>query len=120
VKRTWTPCLDAIPALRERDEVVEQFRGLRSHLAQARLDAPLKTVLISSGMASEGKSFVALNLAVSLARSSRNRVLLIDGDLRRPTLHRWLGASNNPGLSEYLEGGAELSEIMQKITVKPL
>jgi capsular exopolysaccharide synthesis family protein len=118
IKRTWTPCLDAIPALLDRHEVVEQFRGLRSHLAQARVDAPLKTVLISSGIASEGKSFVALNLAASVARGSRNRVLLIDGDLRRPTLHHWLGASNKPGLSEYLDRTAEQSEILQRNDAK--
>lgn len=113
VKRTWTPRIDAIPALLDRGEVVEQFRGLRSYLAQARHTGPLKTVLISSGMSSEGKSFVALNLAVSLARSNSNRVLLIDGDLRRPTLHHWLGAANKPGLSEYLEGKAEEFEVLQ-------
>ena len=113
VKRHWTPSLEAIPALRERDEVVEQFRGLRSQLAQARQEGPLKTVLISSGMPSEGKSFIALNLAVSLARGSKNRVLLIDGDLRRPTLHKSLGASNNPSLLDYLDGSAELSEVLQ-------
>lgn len=117
VKRTWTPRLDAIPALLDRGEVVEQFRGLRSHLAQARHAAPLKTVLISSGMSTEGKSFVALNLAVSLARGN-NRVLLIDSDLRRPTLHHWLGAANKPGLSEYLEGLAEQFEILQRHDTK--
>ena len=113
VTRTWTPCLDAIPALQDRGEVVEQFRGLRSQLAQARHVAPLKTVLISSGMSTEGKSFVALNLAVSLARGN-NRVLVIDGDLRRPTLHHWLGVANKPGLSEYLGGTAEPFEILQR------
>ena len=55
-------------------------------------------------MPSEGKSFVAANLAMSLARNSVNNILLIDGDLRRPTLHNLLGAPNALGLSEYLEG----------------
>jgi protein-tyrosine kinase len=114
VKRTWAPCLDAIPALQDRGEVVEQFRGLRSHLAQARHVASLKTILVSSGMSTEGKSFVVLNLAISLARSNSNRVVLIDGDLRRPSLHHYLGVANKPGLSEYLEGTAEQFEILQR------
>ena len=66
------------------------------------LEAPLKTILIASGMPSEGKSFVAANLAMSMARNSVNNILLIDGDLRRPTLHNLLGAPDTPGLSDYL------------------
>ena len=75
---------------------------------------PLKTILISSGMPSEGKSFVAANLAMCLARNSVNNILLIDGDLRRPTLHSLLGGPNTPGLAEYLSGAAELNAIMQR------
>ena len=51
---------------------------------------------------------------MSLARNSVNNILLIDGDLRRPTLHSLLGAPNEPGLSEYLAGTAELNAIMQR------
>lgn len=114
VKRAWTPLVEGIPTLLDRGEVVEQFRGLRSHLTQARHEAALKTVLITSGMPSEGKSFVALNLAISLARGGKNRVLLIDGDLRRPTLHNWLGTPAQPGLSELLGGSAEVSDVLQQ------
>ena len=77
-------------------------------------EAPLKTILIASGMPSEGKSFVAANLAMSLARNSVNNILLIDGDMRRPTLHELLGAPNSPGLSDYLEGTVDLMDIMQR------
>ncbi|HUX43841.1 MAG TPA: CpsD/CapB family tyrosine-protein kinase [Terracidiphilus sp.] len=110
----WEPVIDAIPCLQERGAVVEQFRGLRSKLTQARQDAAIKSVLVSSGMPSEGKSFVTVNLAMSLVREGVNRVLLIDGDLRRPTLHNLLGTSNTPGLSEYLAGKAEPREILQQ------
>jgi protein-tyrosine kinase len=110
----WEPVTDSIPCLLERGVVVEQFRGLRSKLTQARQEAAIKSVLISSGMPSEGKSFVTLNLAVSLAREGVNRVLVIDGDLRRPTLHTILGAPSHPGLSEYLAGTAEASAILQQ------
>ena len=74
----------------------------------------MKSILIASGMPSEGKSFVAANLAMSLARNTVNHILLIDGDLRRPTLHDLLGAPKAPGLSEYLAGEAELIDIMQR------
>ena len=75
---------------------------------------PLKTILVSSGMPAEGKTFVAANLAMSLARNKNNKVLLIDADLRRPVLHTILGAPNAPGLTEYLAGGAEVSDILQR------
>jgi len=65
-------------------------------------------------MPGEGKSFVAANLAMSLARNSVNNILLIDGDLRRPTLHNLLGAPNVPGLSEYLAGTAQLNDDLQR------
>jgi len=103
-----------LPTLAERGAGVEQFRSLRSRVYQARYEAPLKTILISSGMPSEGKSFVAANLAMSLARDNVNNILLIDADLRRPTLHSMLGAPDTPGLSEYLAGTAELNDILQR------
>ena len=110
----WRPSIASFPTLAERGAGVEQFRSLRSRVYQARYEAPLKTLLVSSGMPSEGKSFVVANLAMSLARNSVNNILLIDGDLRRPTLHSLLGAPNAPGLSEYLAGTAELKDIMQR------
>jgi capsular exopolysaccharide synthesis family protein len=102
------------PTLAERGAGVEQFRCLRSRVCLARDEAPLKTILVSSGIPEEGKSFVTANLAMSLSRSSANNILLIDGDMRRPTLHHLLGAPNTPGLSEYLSGTADLNEIMQR------
>ncbi len=113
-EKAWQPSLTALPTLAERGVSVEQFRALRSRIYQARYEAPLKTLLISSGLPAEGKSFVTCNLAVSLARSGINKILLIDGDLRRSSLHTMLGASNEVGLSDYLSGRAGLSMIMQR------
>ena len=112
-KHSWNPSMVSLPVLEEWGAAVEQFRRLRSQLYQLRDEAPLKTILISSGMPEDGKSFVAANLAMSLAHKSVNNILLIDGDLRRPTLHDVLGAPNAPGLSDYLAGTADLSEIIQ-------
>jgi protein-tyrosine kinase len=111
---SWKPAMAFLPTLGDRGESIEQFRGLRSKIYQFRDQAKLKTILISSGVPSEGKTFVAANLAISLARNKNNRVLLIDGDLRRPSLHVILGASDIPGLTEYLAGTAEPHDIMQR------
>jgi protein-tyrosine kinase len=110
----WKPSIASFPTLAEHGAGVEQFRSLRSRIYQAHYETPLKTILIASGMPSEGKSFVAANLAMSLARNTVNNILLIDGDLRRPTLHSLLGTPNEPGLSDYLAGNAELMDIMQR------
>lgn len=112
-KQPWSPSTDAIPCLLEQGLIVEQFRSLRSRLLEVRRQSAIKTVLISSGMPSEGKSFVAVNLAVSLARDGASRVLLIDADLRRPTLHQALAAPRQPGLSEYLASTAGIFEVLQ-------
>lgn len=113
-QHSWNPSLTSFPTLAESGRGVEQFRRLRSRIYQAHYEAPMKSILIASGMPSEGKSFVAANLAMSLARNTVNHILLIDGDLRRPTLHDLLGAPKAPGLSEYLAGEAELIDIMQR------
>lgn len=110
----WNPFVPSFPTLAKHGRGLEQFRSLRSHIYQARNESPLKTILISSGMPSEGKSFVTANLAMSLARNSSNQILLIDGDLRRPSLNHLLGTPNEVGLSDYLAGTAELHAIMQR------
>jgi protein-tyrosine kinase len=94
--------------------VKEQFRTLRSRLYQIRDKQPLRTLLITSSMPAEGKTFVANNLAQALARQQNCRVLLIDGDLRRPDLHIGFGAAASPGLSEYLRGQADEMAVIQK------
>ena len=110
----WNPSMDSFPTLVDRGAGVEQFRGLRSRMFQLRYEAPLKTILVSSGLPAEGKTFVTANLAMSLARNNVNNILVIDADLRRPTLHTLLGAPDSPGLSEYLAGTAELNDVLQR------
>lgn len=113
-QRPWDPLLGALPALTERGVEVEQFRRLRSHLTEFREQAQMRSILVSSGLPGEGKSFIALNLALSFARHKGNRVLLIDGDMRRSSLHRLLGAPREPGLTEYLSGESALLDVMQR------
>jgi capsular exopolysaccharide synthesis family protein len=110
----WVPSLHQLPALEHRGAAVEQFRSLRSRMQEFRDLNTLKSILVSSGLPQEGKSFVAANLAISFARHKASRVLLIDGDMRRSSLHKLLGAPQGPGLTEYLAGKATLAEIMQR------
>lgn len=111
---TWHPLLQQLPALEERGSSVEQFRSLRSRMQEFRDLNKLKSLLVSSGLPQEGKSFIAANLAVSFARHKAGRVLLIDGDMRRATLHKLFGCAQGPGLTEYLAGEASIDEIMQR------
>lgn len=94
--------------------VREQFRTLRSRLYQIRDKQPLRSVLVTSSLPGEGKTFVANNLAHALARQQNCRVLLIDADLRRPDLHPGFGAPSSPGLSEYLKGEATEMAVIQR------
>jgi capsular exopolysaccharide synthesis family protein len=92
----------------------EQLRTLRSRLYQARENRPLKTVLVTSAMPGEGKTFVCANLAYAMARQSERRVLLLDADLRSPSLHTLVGAPPEPGLAAYLRGEATVDRILQR------
>jgi protein-tyrosine kinase len=115
VRRTeWTPKFDKLPALETRGGLVEQFRSLRSRLFEFRDQKKITSILVSSGLPREGKSFTAINLAISFARHKAARVLLIDGDMRRGTLHEMLGCSHGVGLSTYLAGSASMTEVMQR------
>ena len=91
----------------------EQFRTLRARLYQLRETAPLKKILITSALAGEGKTFVATNLAQATGQERERRVLLIDADLRNPSLHLPLGAPLSPGLTDYLKGEAIDADILQ-------
>lgn len=84
----------------------EKFRFLGVRLRQIRQSRSLKKVLVTSTIPEEGKSLVSANLAGVLARR-KDRVLLIEGDLRRPTLAEQLGLGRLAGLAEWLQGGLQ-------------
>lgn len=89
----------------------EKFRFLAVRLRQLRQSRPLKKVLITSTIPQEGKSTVAANLACTLARRKQQKTLLIEGDLRRPTLAQKFGLGRVAGLSEWLRGETESMNI---------
>ncbi len=91
----------------------ERFRTLRSRLYQIAATRPLKRVLVTSSVPSEGKTTVAANLAHSIMCQPDRRVLLIDADLRSSRMHQLLGAPSGPGLTDYLRGEAEKDEVIQ-------
>ena len=84
----------------------EKFRFLGVRLRQMRQNRPLKKVLVTSTIPEEGKSLVSANLAGVLARR-KERVLLIEGDMRRPVLASQMGLGRLAGLAEWLQGGFE-------------
>jgi len=98
----------------------EEFRSLRSRLYQIREKMPLKRLLITSALPKDGKSFTAANLAQVMVRQHGRRALLIDCDLRKPGLHRPLGAAQSPGLAEYLLGECDEFAPLQRGSMENL
>ncbi len=86
----------------------EKFRFLGVRLQHLRRDRPLKKVLITSTIPQEGKSMVSANLACTLAQRTQQRTLLLEGDLRRPSLSQMFGLGRIPGICECLQGERNL------------
>jgi exopolysaccharide/PEP-CTERM locus tyrosine autokinase len=96
------------------------FRLLRTRILFPQAGAPPRTILVTSALAEEGKSFVAANLAINMARHVDQHVLLVDCDLRKPTIHAKFGFNGIKGLSEYLSSSMELSSLLLKSGVDKL
>ena len=92
----------------------EEFRTLRARLNLIRKRQDLRTLLVTSSIPGEGKTFVAVNLACVLGWQRDSRVLLVDGDMRVPNLHSALGVPAAPGLSDYLSGNVQEFEIIKR------
>ena len=91
----------------------EQFRTLRSRLYQLRATQQLRTLLVTSSVPGEGKTFAVANLAQAIIRQPDRRALIIDADLRCARVHSVLGAPAAPGLSDYLRGEADEMSVIQ-------
>lgn len=98
----------------------EQFMALRSRIEYRGSTHQTKVLAVTSAVAGEGKTITCANLAPSLVSRGRNKVLLIDADLRKSDLANRLGITPRPGLSEFLSGGVPESEIMRDSSVPGL
>lgn len=100
---------------------VEQYRRLAATLHHAQADRGIRSVMITSAVTGEGKSLTATNLALTLSQSYRRRVLLIDADLRRPSMHRIFQVPNVSGLTDGLKQPEErklaIIEIADKLAL---
>ena len=92
--------------------IAEAFRKLRTNLQFIHVDHPPRVMVVTSSTPNEGKSVTAINIALALAEAEYN-VLLIDGDMRRPSLDKYLDLVGSVGFSTVLSGGASLSEVLQ-------
>jgi capsular exopolysaccharide synthesis family protein len=101
----------------------EQYRRLAAALHHAQAASGIKVVMIASAVAEEGKTLTAANLALTLSESYRKNVLLIDADLRRPSLHTIFKVRGAPGLNEGLTAADEpklpLHDVSSRLTVLP-
>ncbi|MBE0571341.1 MAG: polysaccharide biosynthesis tyrosine autokinase [Ignavibacteriaceae bacterium] len=98
----------------------EAFRALRTRIQFSRINTEsLKSILITSSAPQEGKTTIAVNLAGSFA-TSKKKVLLIDCDLRKPSVHKLFNRDKVPGLIDYLIGGAKLDEVLIKSEIPNL
>ena len=102
-----------------RSAVTESFRGLRVNIEYMLRESKGKILAIHSIISGEGKSFVAYNIALLFAMGNK-KVLLVDGDLRKPRLHLLLDTDPGKGLSSYLEGRDEIKDIIQPTDVPNL
>jgi len=127
VERTFqAPVLGVIPQnigylLEEGTESkhAEAYRVLRTNLLFSRVDEKLNTIVIVSAGAGEGKSTTTINLSTVFAQAG-NRVLIVDSDLRRPTLHKLFKVANNLGLTNYLLKQNTIAEVVQTTNVPNL
>lgn len=103
----------AISFENDNSAIAEAFRKLRTNLQFLAVDNPPRVIVITSSMPAEGKSTTAINIALALAEADHN-VVLVDGDMRRPMLHKYLDVLGPVGFSTVLSGGASLSEALQK------
>ncbi|RKZ23899.1 hypothetical protein DRQ20_07560 [bacterium] len=126
-KRLSLPVLAVIPVIGKEDDIktklikrfssrstpVEAYRSLRTNISFSSPEKKKKILLITSPGPGEGKTLTSINLALTYAELGE-RTLLIDGDIRKPMVHRAFDGKKEPGLSEYLAGKADIKDILRK------
>ena len=102
-----------VAGLAPKSLAAEQYRSLRTRLTHAENPGGLRIVLVTSPLKGEGKSVTAANLSLTMAQELQRRVVLVDADLRKPSLQHLFGLPPGPGLSEYLAGAVDLKDAMR-------
>jgi capsular exopolysaccharide synthesis family protein len=124
--RTARATLDRslVAALAPHSVAAERYRAVRTRISQREEDVPLRSLLVTSPSSGDGKSVTAGNLALAMAQEFQRSVVLVDGDLRTPSIHAMFGLEPQPGLTEVLMGEASLDEALvylpdHRLTILP-
>jgi protein-tyrosine kinase len=122
VEATLHPAL--VAAISPHSTAAEQYRAIRTRIDQHEGDSPLRTLMITSPGAGDGKSITAANLALTMAQEYQRTVILVDADLRAPRILELFGLGSGPGLAEVLAGQASLDEALlyvadQRLAILP-
>lgn len=108
-------------ALTDKNSAVgEQYRNLRARISLATESSAGKSILFTSAVPGEGKTLTSANMAITIAQGVQKKVLLIDADLRHPSLHKVLGINAEKGLTDYLKGDISLESIFLSASVDGL
>jgi capsular exopolysaccharide synthesis family protein len=110
--------VELVTQVRPQSQMAESYRALRTSLLLSNLGAPPKIIMVTSALPQEGTTTTSINTAVVLAQKGV-RVLLIDADLRRPSIHKTLGMGPHSGLSNVLTGSITLEQAISSTAILP-
>jgi polysaccharide biosynthesis transport protein len=116
---TSKEAVELVTQTRPNSQMAESYRALRTSLLLSNLGAPPKVIIVTSALPQEGKSTTSISCANVLAQKGTSRVLLIDADLRRPSIHKTLGMGPRSGLSNVLTGTATLEQVITRCPSLP-
>jgi len=108
-----------ISQMKPREPVVDAYRTLRTNLQFASVDQPISALLVTSALPGEGKTLSSANIAISFAELGQ-RVLLIDGDMRKPKQHTLFGLKSTPGLADCMARGLSAGQVIYQTSVPNL
>ena len=115
---TSKEAVELVTQVRPQSQMAESYRALRTSLLLSNLGAPPKVIMVTSALPQEGKTTTSINVAVVLAQKGV-RVLLIDADLRRPSIHKTLGMAPHSGLSNVLTGSTSIEQAITHTSILP-
>jgi protein-tyrosine kinase len=101
-----------VSALEPHSPIAEQYRAIRTRIGSRDEHVPLRSLMITSPGAGDGKSVTAANLALTMAQEHQRNILLVDADLRSPAAHALFGLASTPGLADVLNGTVALDEAL--------